>query len=239
MLAVMTIFHSQVFMAVLLLSAAAAGWACLRWRMSLSDPWAFRRGMPKWTFGFLATVVLVTGVITYRHDQLEQRLSRAARDLVGVSVKVHCQSIGGAMVDASADLGFVPFGAGGVPEHVTTIKYDQCQDLKAYLSHHGRHPTPDQVVAVHVLAHESMHMRGETGEAAAECESVQRDARMARDLGASRADAAALAASYWRVDYPRMPDGYQSSGCHPGGAMDEHLPDGWPGETSVGAAAFS
>ena len=73
-----------------------------------------------------------------------------------------------------------------------------------------------------------MHMRGETDEAAAECQAMQRDAAMARELGASPAAAAALAASYWRIDYPRMPDDYRSGECRPGGQMDEHLPDGWP-----------
>ena len=37
--------------------------------------------------------------------------------------------------------------------------------------------------------------------------------------------ALALAVSYWRTVYPRMPDGYRSSACRPGGAMDERLPD--------------
>lgn len=196
--------------------------------------------MPKWTFGALAVVVLITGVLTYRHDQLERRLSQAATDLAGVTAKVHCQSIGGTFVDASAELGFVRFGSDGVPEHATLIKYDQCQDLKAYLSHHGRHPTPDQIVAVHVLTHESMHMRGATDEAVAECQAMQRDARTARDLGATPADAAALAAAYWRDDYPQMPDGYRSSACRPGGQMDEHLSDGWPGlATPTGAQSSS
>ena len=236
----MSIFHSRFFLAVLVLSAGAAAWACYRWRVSLIDPWAFRRRMPKWTFSALAAVVLVTGVLTYRHDQLEQRLSHAASDLVGAQAKVHCQSVGGALVDASADLGSVNAGPDDRPEHATLIRYEQCQYLKAYLSHHGRNPTADQVVAVHVLTHESMHMRGEIGEAAAECQAVQRDARMARDLGASRADAARLAAVYWRIDYPRMPDGYQSSECRPGGQLDEQLPDGWPGGyTAAGTGALS
>lgn len=225
----MVILHSRLFVAVLLLTAAGAAWVYVRWRRSLDNPWVARRGVPWWTFGALALVLVVTGAVTYRHDRLEQRLAKAAADLVGAHVTVHCQSVGGAITDATAELGYVRWTAGGVPEHATTIKYEQCRDLRAYLGHHGRHPTADQVVAVHVLTHESMHMRGELSEAAAECEALQRDARTARDLGASAADAAALAATYWRVDYPRMPDDYRSSECHPGGALDEHLPDGWPG----------
>jgi hypothetical protein len=69
------------------------------------------------------------------------------------------------------------------------------------------------VIAVHV------------DESAAECAAVQRDARTARLLGAPGDQALALAVSNWRTVYPRMPDGYRSSNCRPGGAMDEHLPD--------------
>jgi len=62
-------------------------------------------------------------------------------------------------------------------------------------------------------------------ESAAECAAVQRDARTARLLGAPGDRALALAVAYWRTVYPAMPDGYRSSSCRPGGAMDEHLPD--------------
>jgi hypothetical protein len=226
----MMIFSSRFFVTVLVLTVAAAAWAYVRWRRSLENAWAPRRGIPWWTFGALALVLLVTGAMTYRHDRLEHRLAHAAADLVGAPVTVHCQTAGGALTDASGELGFVRWAPGGVPEHATTIKYEQCGDLKAYLRHHGRSPTADQVIAVHVLSHESMHMRGERNEAAAECEAMQRDALMARKLGASKADAAALAAAYWRIDYPRMPDDYRSSACRPGGEMDEHLAAGWPGE---------
>jgi hypothetical protein len=226
----MVILHSRLFVAVLLATATAAAWTYFRWRRSLDNAWVARRGVPWWTFGGLAMVLLVTGAVTYRHDQLELRLAHAAKDLVGAPVTVHCQGVGGALTDATAELGFVRWTAAGTPEHATTIKYEQCRDLRAYLHHHGRHPSPEQVIAVHVLTHESMHMRGQLSEAAAECEAIQRDARMARDLGATAADAAALAAAYWRIDYPRMPDDYRTTACAPGGDLDEHLPDGWPGD---------
>jgi hypothetical protein len=46
-----------------------------------------------------------------------------------------------------------------------------------------------------------------------------------RALGQAPADAAELAAAYWRNIYPLMPDSYRSAECRPGGAMDERLPD--------------
>jgi hypothetical protein len=97
--------------------------------------------------------------------------------------------------------------------------------LAAYVRSGGRRPSRAQVVAVHVLAHEAMHMAGLVQEHAAECAAVQRDARAARLLGASPDDARALAVAYWRTVYPAMPDGYRSTACRPGGTLDEHLPD--------------
>ena len=51
---------------------------------------------------------------------------------------------------------------------------------------------------MHVLTREAMHLAGRLDEAAAKCAAVQRDARTARLLGAAGADAAGLAAAYWR-----------------------------------------
>jgi hypothetical protein len=224
----MSIFRSHLFVAVLVMSAAAGAWAYYRWWRSRRDAWAFRRGRPWLMLAVLAEIVLLTGTCTYQHDRFEDHLSHVATELVGAKATVHCQSFTGSLVDASADLGFVRWGPDGIPEHSTTIKHEQCGFLQSYSDHHGRNPSADEIVAVHVLTHESMHMRGATAEAVAECQAVQRDAQTAHDLGASPADAAALAAAYWQDDYPRMPDNYTSADCHPGGAMDEHLPGGWP-----------
>jgi hypothetical protein len=108
---------------------------------------------------------------------------------------------------------------------VGPIKRDQCHHLAAYVRSGARRPTRDQVVAVHVLTHEAVHMSGRLDEAVAECAAVQRDAQTARLLGARPADAAALAATYWANIYPLMPDRYRSGECRPGGAMDEGLAD--------------
>jgi hypothetical protein len=79
------------------------------------------------------------------------------------------------------------------------------------------------VVAVHVLTHESMHMRGLTNEAAAECAALQRDETTAQLLGATAAEARSLARDYWLTVYPDMPSDYRDGGCVPGGPADERL----------------
>lgn len=155
---------------------------------------------------------------------LDTRLGHAASKLIGVHVQVNCQTLTGSALDIGRELGYVKWGPDGVPEHQTLIKHDQCNDLDAYLNSSKQQPSAAQILAVHVLTHESMHMSGITSEAIAECDAMQRDTAMAEDLGAGPAAAHALAVSYWRVVYPNMPDNYTSPDCRPGGALDLHLP---------------
>jgi hypothetical protein len=221
---------SSFFDTVAVLAIVVAAAVYLHWRVQNQDGWSMKRPLPKLTFSLLAIAVLVTGCMAWQHGKLEDRLSRAASALAGFPVHVHCQDLAGAALDVSNDLGSVQFNADGAAQHVTLIRREQCSALSGYLGKHGVNPSAAQILAVHVLTHETMHMRGLRAEAAAECAAVQRDAHMARLLGASAPDAQALAAAYWENDYPQLSDDYHSSDCHPSGTLDEHLPDGWPGE---------
>jgi hypothetical protein len=86
-----------------------------------------------------------------------------------------------------------------------------------------------KLVAVHVIGHESMHLAGAVGEAAADCLAVQIDAFVAERLGATTAFARALSREYWRIYYPTQDPRYRSAECRDGGALDL-FPNrtGWP-----------
>jgi len=205
--------------------ALGAAVVVVRWAFGRYDSLGRARAFP--VVGVLllaipAVAAATPGVLRWRE---ERSLERAASSLVGFPVDVKCQSFGGAFVDAGAELGWVPYGPDGVPERHTLIKYEPCGHLRHYLGSDKATPTLDEVVAVHVLTHEAMHMSGITAEASAECAAMQRDARMAVLLGASPAQGAALAETYWRTVYPRMPDPYTTADCAAGGPLDEHLPD--------------
>jgi hypothetical protein len=196
-----------------------------RWVLGRYDSLGRKRAFPVVGVVLLvipAVAAATPGVLRWRE---ERALERAASTLVGYPVDVQCQSFGGAFVDAGAELGWVAWGPDGVPERHTLIKYEPCGDLRHYLGSDKSTPTFDEVVAVHVLTHESMHMSGIKAEAVAECAAMQRDARMAVLLGASQQEGDALAETYWRTVYPRMPEPYTTSDCAAGGALDEHLPD--------------
>ncbi len=227
---------SGLFDTIAVLAMVTAIAVFIRWRVRGRDGWEMRRPLPKVTFGLLAIAVLVTGCIAWRHGRLEDRLSRAASGLAGFPVRVHCQDLAGAALDLRSDLGSVQFNADGTPQHATLIRREQCSALSGYLAKHGAHPSAAQILAVHVLTHETMHMRGLGAESAAECAAVQRDAHMARLLGATAADAQSMAAAYWSHDYPNLADNYRSDACQRSGALNEHLPDGWPGAAPAAAA---
>ena len=212
---------------------AGLGIACLlgatylgiRWFLDRYDSLGRKKPFPSIAVGGLVLLALAGLVPFFLRQRLEARLEEASSAIVGFPVEVHCQPLGGAFVDAGFELGYVRFGPDGVPERKTLIKRQQCRDLSAYLRSDKSDFTTEHVVAVHTLTHEAIHMSGITNEAETECLAVQRNAEMAELLGADPADAQRLAAYYWETIYPRMPDGYRSDECRPGGELDRRLPN--------------
>jgi len=206
---------------VSVVAALGAAALLLRW---LASTRASGGAFPAISVGSCAVLAVVATLPVVVRANLDNRLGHAASNLIGISVKVNCQTLTGSAVDMGNELGWVAWGPDGAPEHKTLIKHQQCNDLQAYLDSNKRHPSDEQVQAVHVLTHESMHMAGNKDEAVAECYATQHDTEMAELLGASPADAHQLAVRYWRLFYPRMPDAYTSADCQPGGRLDLHLP---------------
>ncbi len=197
---------------------ALAALVSCRWVLTRVDALGRIAPFPRISVGLSLVAAVGCAVPLVLHAQLENRLADAASEVAGVPVQVHCQTVGEAFVDAGVELGYVRWGADGVPERKTLIKSHVCGDLRGWLRSSKATPSLDQVVAVHVLTHEAMHMAGLTNEAAAECAAMQRDQRTAVLLGASPAEGLALARRYWTEVYPNMPDGYRGE-CNPGVAI--------------------
>ncbi|GEK23256.1 hypothetical protein [Cellulomonas xylanilytica] len=202
---------------------ALAASIVVRWLRRRVDVLGRIAPFPAISVGLSLALALGCAVPMALEAWLEHRLEAAASEVAGVPVQVDCQSLGQAFVDVGQELGYVRWGPDGVPERSTLIKVRVCNDLRAWLASSTSDPTLDQVVAVHVLTHETMHMVGIVNEARTECAAVQRDAATAVALGASPAQAQALAVRYWTEVYPRMPSDYRG-GCGPGGEHDEGRP---------------
>ncbi|KQR10362.1 hypothetical protein [Cellulomonas sp. Leaf334] len=205
-------------------SLALTGVLVVRW-MGRRVDWMGRISpFPKISVGLSLGLALCFAIPLAVEAWVEHQLEGAASEIAGGPVQVNCQSLGQAFVDLGPELGFVAWGADGIPERATLIKFGTCANLRAWLGSSKADPSLDQVIAVHVVTHETMHMVGIMNEAHAECAAVQRDVAMAEALGASPAEARALALRYWTEVYPRMREGYVG-GCGPGGEYDERTPD--------------
>jgi hypothetical protein len=203
---------------------------CGRWWLRRTDALGRTRSFPWFSTAsaFLLGCLLLW--LWLAHKRLEDRLALAASEIAGVDATIDCQGFGEAFVDATAELGRVDFGPDG-PRRFALIKRSQCAALSDYLKSDKRDPTTAQVIAVHVLTHEAVHMSGVTNEAVTECLAVQYDANAAQLLGASPAHARSLSRRYWTTIYPRMPPEYRSDECRPSGSLDAHV-DGAPWATT-------
>jgi hypothetical protein len=210
---------------VCLISAAASVLVVLRWTTNRVDTLGRTRSFPILATGIPVAVAFLTGIPVVQHAQLEHHLAAVASQLAGVPVTVRCETLGQAWTDAHPESGYVWFGADGRPEHSATITWQTCSDLGSWMGSDRTRASIDQIVAVHVLTHEAMHLAGLRNEAAAECAAVQRDVRAARLLGATPTLARSMAARYWTEIYPRLNDDYRSETCGSDGALDEHLAD--------------
>lgn len=172
---------------------------------------------------------LVLGWFEYEDRMANNKLTHVASVLAGHPVHVECQRLGGALIDMGSELGYVAYDQNGRPGDTTVIKHDACVALHDWMGSDKQNPTELEIVSVHVLAHEAEHLAGYTSEAVAECRSVQTTEEAALLLGATPSQARALAISYDRDVYPRMPDDYRTSDCHGGGSLDLHPDDPrWP-----------
>ncbi len=204
----------------------------LRWSLARVDALGRPRPFPMVSVAVPATAAMLCAVPVARHARLEGRLAEVASQLAGREVDVRCETVGEAWLQTHPERGFVEFGPDGAPKAETTITYDTCRalaDWAASIPDRGgaaedvRRLDVEQVIAVHVLTHEAMHMAGLVDEAKAECAAVQRDHRTATLLGASDPAARELSRRYLLEVYPDLPPAYRSAQCHPGGADDEQL----------------
>jgi hypothetical protein len=210
------------FLAIVVAAGAVA--VAVRWWLRPVDALGRRRKFPTVSVVLLGIIALGLATPTVLRHREEGRLGKVASVLVGQPATVHCQTFGQTFTDLSGDLGYVKYGDGG-PEHHTTIMRGPCRDLKKYYSGDHDRPSAAEIIAVHVLTHEAMHMRGETAEAVAECQAMQRDSETAQLLGATPQEGLELARAYWLTDYPNMPDGYRTGDCKLDGSLDEDLPN--------------
>jgi hypothetical protein len=212
--------HFSIRLLVVVLGAIGVGWLLWKQHHHLE-----RR--PR-TIAVAALAVLAVGFLEFRAQSAEARYGKAVSAVAKRDVAVRCQGVFGHLIDIGNELGTVWFNAEGDPADKTDIKRDACKWLKDY-ERGNKSVNINSAMAVHVLAHEAIHLRGWTDESVAECYGMQHTAQVARALGAPANKAQSLAELYWQFVYPDMPDEYRTPDCVNGGRLDLHKDsDVWP-----------
>lgn len=194
-----------------------------------------------------AVIVVVLALVwvwsNHRRTTTEHRLAAVASQLAERKVGVRCQGFWASMLDIGQRTGEVDFPPDRPPDHMFLVR-DVCGKLRHFMGA-GSHGNLDcletidwrtwtiqsgfggdcerrargDVEAVNAFAHESMHLRGITSEAQAQCYAIQADAWTALQLGATEAQARA-AGQFALALQPALPGEYRSGECRAGGALD-------------------
>lgn len=214
-------FHLSVRLLLWLLGVAVLGWIAHEHFWGLD-----RRTGP---LVALSALLLVVGTLEYRAQAAERTFGEAVTEVAKRPVSVRCQGMLGHLVDIGQELGSVMFSAEGDPADVTNIKRDACNWAKEY-ARGDRRVTKEHAMAIEVLAHEAIHLRGWTDEAVTECYGMQNMVEIAVELGATQDQGQRLAEFYSRMLYPLMPDEYRNEAdCRDEGRWDIHKGDPvWP-----------
>ena len=174
-------------------------------------------------------------------QQDEERLAEIASVIAGRDVAVSCPGTLATLTEISAHDGSVAFNADGTPADEAQLSSRTCSRLRTLLN--GGAPgldclvaggacpkaVEDVAVAVNVLSHEAWHLAGERDESAAQCYALQSNEDTAIRLGATPAEARAIADFVVRRVQPVLPPEYKTHACRDGGALDlEPGRTGWP-----------
>ncbi len=168
----------------------------------------------------LLALILICWWFPFNQWQFNRYLTDKATELAGGEpVSIHCDSA----IDAIFEDGVGRAGSAYIEERRIVFHYSWCGKLKNFLDNPQEKLTREERFSMHVFTHEVMHIRGEYNEQKTDCQAIQRDYQAALLLGVPEYVARENALDYYQTEYPRHP--YYSSQCHPGGPMDEKLPN--------------
>jgi hypothetical protein len=211
------------------LALALAAWTLWRWLRRDPDKNPLEARFPLAALAVYLGIAALCYLPTWRTDRAAARAGRAISQIEGVTLEYRCGSVLNVFFDRDTDfaIGYVRWKEDGSgPEHSSKLRHETCAGLLKFLAAPDdlQHDRREKVLAIHVLSHEARHMLGEPSEARADCQALQRNAALARALGASQVAARELALAYWSEIYPHLSGGYFSTDCKAGGSLDEKLP---------------
>ena len=169
----------------------------------------------------LASLAVACALPAYKTWRLEKLLSEKAPVIAErPNVIVKCNSMFETLFDGkgvSSPAGTAYFETGEI-----FFESGWCKNFMEYLDDPGN-ATPDQIFAMHIFTHETMHIRGEENEKRTDCQAIQRNHLVGELFGIDPSISRRNANTYYYDFYPKHP--YFDKNCKPGGKFDERLPN--------------
>jgi hypothetical protein len=175
------------------------------------------RTLRAWWAGLLLVATIAAGSVEANHHQRQALVTQGMRAVTdNPEARANCERFSESLFNLSQFDGYVYQATSDVANY----KRASCIDLASYARGSKSQPTLDQVAAVHLVAHETMHVNGVWNEAEAECTAAQLSHLVAEELGATPAQARELQARYFAEIYPNLRPNYVSAECREGGELD-------------------
>lgn len=164
---------------------------------------------------------LPLGIMEFRWSLMEAKLGTVVSEISGKKAgTVHCQRLSEAFFDTKVSV------AGHVSSenpHIAVVNYEQCQQIFSWLEQGKKMPNEEQIKALHVFTHESVHVSGEYNEAVTECTAINRDYLTVKALGGSEETGRQMASIYYETIWPKMPKEYILADCKIDATFDSVL----------------
>lgn len=201
------------FVAAILAVMSLVAWYRVMTRYGDTDGRGFRAVVA----GLISILAFTAGYFEVAHHQRQELATEALGVLTDVDgASADCERFSEELFNLSDFQGYVYYDG----SNVAHLRRKVCHNLWDYAHGGQAHPTEGQIVAVHIVAHETMHINGIQSEAVAECRAVQLNHLVAEALGATPEQARELQRRYYADYYPRQRDDYVSAGCAEGGELD-------------------
>jgi len=165
----------------------------------------------------LSVIALTAVYFEVAHHQRQELATEALDVLSDVEgAAANCERFSEELFNVSQFQGYVYYDGSNVAHLRRTV----CHNLWNYAHGGQAHPTEGQIIAVHIVAHETMHINGIRSESTAECRAVQLNHLIAEALGATPEQARDLQRRYYVDYYPNQRSDYVSGACAEGGELD-------------------
>lgn len=199
-------------------TAVLAALAIRAWFRSYRRPKFTFTGPPRYTWPAVLTgVALVAGAFEVGHHMRQDLATDALHAVTDVDgAHADCSRFTEELFNISQYQGYVYYDG----SNAAHLRRNVCHDLWTYAHGGQANPSRSEILAVHIVTHEAMHINGLRNEAEAECTAVQLNHLVAEELGASPTQARKLQTQYYELYYPNQRSDYVSGACSADGTMD-------------------